>query len=376
MDAVLSCEMGRLGRIGSVARAVVLEMRREDVTFMAASIAYHALVSMLPILFLLVLVVSTFGSAELVDTVLGLTRSFLPTAGRQIIVDALRNATGDAGLSVIGVGVLLWGTSKIFRAMDAAFAEIYDTRRDNSLLAQFRDAFVVLGTLVVIAVGAALFGTVVRIPPTVPFAESLADLVAVLGLAVAFVPIFSVFPDTDVSVREAVPGVVVAALGWAALEWLFHLYAAFTNKPDIYGLVGTLLLLVTWLYAGSLMLLVGASVNATLAGRDGKREAERRSKRTFGRRITDADSFGRRLDDLVHRADAADVSAEEIRRALRQRADEVGDSDGESNSGRERNSNEKSNSNGESNSDEESIGASGAGEPTATERTEREHERR
>nr|WP_255457496.1 YihY/virulence factor BrkB family protein [Halorussus sp. JP-T4] len=250
-------------------------MRREDVTFMAASIAYHALVSMLPLLFLLVLVVSTFGSAELVDTALGLTRSFPPTTGRRIVIDALRNATDDTGLSVIGI-----------------------------------------------AVGAVLFGTVVRIPPTVPFAGSLADLVGALALAVAFLPIFSVFPDTGVSLREAAPGVVVAALGWAALEWLFHRYVAFTNKPDIYGLVGTLLL-VTWLYAGSLVLLVGASVNATLAGRDGKREAERRSRRTFGRRVTDAGSFADRLDDVVHRADSAGVSAEEIRRTLRQRADDV-----------------------------------------------------
>ncbi len=313
-----------------MARAVVLEMRREDVAFMAASIAYHALVSMLPILFLLVLVVSTFGSAELVDTALGLTRSFLPATGRRIVLDALRNATGDAGLSVVGVAVLLWGTSRIFRAMDAAFAEIYDTARDNSLPAQLRDAVVVLGTLAAIAVGAVLFGTVVRIPPTVPFAESLADLVAILGLAVAFVPIFTVFPDTGVSVREAAPGVVVAALGWAALERLFHLYVAFTNKPDVYGLVGTLLLLVTWLYVGSLVLLAGASVNATLAGRDGRRAAARRSKRQFGRQVTDADSFARRLDGLVEEARTADVPAAELRRALRDRAEEVADGEGDS----------------------------------------------
>jgi membrane protein len=107
--------------------AVVQEMRREDITFMAASLAYHAFVSMLPILLLLTLVASVVGDAQLSASVMALTRALLPPACAQLVIDALRNASGSVGPSVVGVAGLLWKDSKIFRAMDVAFAEIYDT---------------------------------------------------------------------------------------------------------------------------------------------------------------------------------------------------------------------------------------------------------
>lgn len=316
---------GQFERVPSSIRAAVREMRREDITFMAASIAYHALVSLLPILLLLSLVLSATGRGRFVGTVVRLTTVFLPEAGQQVVANALGGATGNVGLSVVSVGVLLWGTSKIFRAMDAAFAQIYDTERKLSLVGQFSDALIVVLAVGGAAVVAVLFGSVVAVPDGVPFSWALDGLVAVLGLTVAFFPMYYVFPNIDVSVREVLPGVLVAAVGWTSLEWLFHLYASASSKPDIYGLLGTVLLLVTWLYVGGLVLLAGASVNATLSGRDGDPTTQRPGKRQFGREVRDVESFENRLDRLVAQADDADVSAADLREALRRRAEAVGD---------------------------------------------------
>ena len=315
---------GRFERVRTGMQVVVRETRREDITFMAASIAYHAFVSMLPILLLLTLFVSAFGSERFVASVIDLTTVVLPETGQQVVTDALRNATGSVGLSVVGIGVLLWGTSKIFRAMDAAFAEIYDTERKLSLLDQFRDALVVFFALALAILGAIVLGSFVAIPATVPFAGLLNGLVAVLGLAVAFLPIYYVFPNTDVSVREVLPGVLVAATGWVGLEVVFSLYVSFSNKPDIYGLLGTLVLFVTWLYVGGLVLLVGATVNATLGSHDGDRKTRRRGKRRFGKQVTDQDSFEARLDELVVDARDAGVSTAEVERTLRRQAEKAG----------------------------------------------------
>jgi membrane protein len=315
---------GRLGQVRSGVGAVIREIRREDVTFMAASIAYHAFVSMLPILLLLMLVVSTFGSERFTVSVVDMTTALLPASGQDVVTDALRNATANVGLSVVGVAVLLWGTSKIFRAMDAAFAEIYNTERKLSIVDQFSDAIVVLFALALAAIGMIVLGSFVHVPGTVPFAWALNSLIAVVGLAVAFFPIYYVFPNIDVSLREVVPGVLVAAVGWVGLKWIFNLYVSVSNKPDVYGLIGTLVLLVTWLYVGGLILLVGAAVNAVLSGRGVNRQPGKAGKRRFGRQITDADSFEGRLDELVSRADDAGIPADELRPILRQQANTLG----------------------------------------------------
>lgn len=314
---------GRLARLRSGVLAVVHEVRREDVTFMAASIAYHAFVSMLPVLLLLTVVVSTFGSDALVDTVVDLTAAALPQTGRAIVTEALRDASGGFGLSVVGVVVLLWGTSKVFRAMDAAFAEIYDTERELSIVEQVTDAVVVVLAIGGAAVSAVVLGASVALPRTVPFAPVVARVLAVLGLTVTLLPIYYVFPDVDLSLREVVPGVLVAAVGWVGLEVIFDLYVEVSSKPDVFGLLGSLVLLVTWLYVGGLILLVGAAVNATLAGRNVEGRTDAHDKRRFGRRIGDAEDLEARLDELVVRARDADLPDAEIRRVLARRAGET-----------------------------------------------------
>jgi membrane protein len=292
---------------------------------MAASIAYHAFVSMLPILLLLTLAVSAFGSGRVVAGVVNLPRAFLPETGRRVLTAALRDATGGVGLSAAGGVVLLWGASKIFRAMDAAFAEIYDTERELSRLDQFRNALVALSALALAVVGVVSLGSFVRIPPTVPLAGVLNGVASVVGLGVAFFPIYYVFPNTDVTVGEVLPGVLVAAAGWTGLERLFDLYVSMSNMPDVYGLLGTLVLLATWLYVGSLVLLVGATVNATVAGRGRHRAVRTPEKRRFGRRVSDAETFESRLAEVVAEAEDAGLAAEEVERTLRRRATAVGE---------------------------------------------------
>jgi len=309
---------GRLERVRSTARAVVYEVRSEDVTFMAASIAYHAFVSLLPILGLLTLVVSAVGSERLVDRILATTETVLPAAGQTVVSNAL-TASGGVGASVVGITVLLWGTFKIFRAMDAAFSEIYDTERRNSVLDQARDGVVVFLSFAVAVLAVLFLGTWIDVPGSGSIQWLLDRLLAVAGLAVALVPMYYVFPDLDVGLREVVPGVVVAAAGWTTLEWAFRWYVALSSKPDVYGIVGALLLLVTWLYVGSVLLLVGAAVNSTLAGRAGDRTRKPTGKR-FGRQVTDADSFDDRVGLLVARAREAGVPDGAIRRSLRRRA--------------------------------------------------------
>jgi len=75
-------------------------------------------------------------------------------------------------------------------------------------------------------------------------------------LVVACFPIYYLFPDTTLTVREALPGAVFAAVGWTLL----------TTGSQLYGVIGGVLLLVTWVYFAGQLLLVGASLNAVLSG--------------------------------------------------------------------------------------------------------------
>lgn len=263
--------MGVGTEVRRIARETWREVRDENVTFMAGSIAYYAFVSILPLLVFALVVLAAVDNAAFTARLSALTESFLTPYARDLLTESLDAAAAQTGTSVIGVVTVLWGMTRIFRGLDVAFSEIYSSHPDNSLVATFEN-----GIVVFLALGVALTAFVVAgsIAPNVPFQSVVNPLLLVVGLAIAFVPIYYVFPDVDLTVWEILPGVLFAALGWTALEAVFQGYVSYATRYEtIYGTLGSAFLLLIWLYFSGLVLLVGGVLNAVLAGRTGDEHA-------------------------------------------------------------------------------------------------------
>lgn len=252
--------------MGQFLRALYTEVRAERVTFMAGSIAYYAFISLLPFLLVLLLLLTEFGDPETASRVVAAIGTYFSPNASGLLTEVVEGARRDTSLSILGVLTLLWGALKIFRGLDTAFSDIYESEAENTLVDTFTDAAVVLLALVVGLLVVGLASTQLSFGDGVG-SDVLAGGAAVVALSVVFLPVFYVFPDEDVTVREVVPGTVLAAVGWTALESLFRYYVAFTGTSETFGVVGTILLIVTWLYFNGLVLLVGAAMNAVLAGR-------------------------------------------------------------------------------------------------------------
>ena len=260
------------GGIVRVTRQTIRGVRDDRITFIAASLAYYAFVSLIPLMLLAVVGASLFGGEEFALSLANRAAgAFGPEAGR-LVRETLANTAGQAGAGVVGTAVLLWSGLKLFRGMDVAFSTVYGSPLPDSILAQVRNGVVTLGAVgvgiaVTVAVGVAL----AVLDPTlvvanVDLANVLGNLLLVAGLTVAFLPLYY-FLAGKVTVREALPGALFAAVGWTALESGFRFYAAKAGAYEGYGVLGAVLLLVTFLYFGGLILLVGVVLNAVLAGR-------------------------------------------------------------------------------------------------------------
>ena len=246
-------------------KRVFSDVSEKNVTFMAGGIAYNALVSLVPTLLLLLFVVSAFGGG-LETRIVAIARQWLPIPIANVIEQVFRDDSSVAGASFVGLVVLVWGTLKIFRSLDTAFSEIYETEAKNSLVDQLKDGVVVLVALVV-AVVATVGASVAfsAFSDTIPFVGVLTPIVLVVGLGVAFLPMYYRFPDTDLGVGDVLPGVAFAAVGWALMQALFQVYLAFKD-PSSGGFFGGVLVVVTYLYFSGLVLLVGAVINAVVGG--------------------------------------------------------------------------------------------------------------
>jgi YihY family inner membrane protein len=79
-----------------------------------------------------------------------------------------------------------------------------------------------------------------------------------------FLVVFERLPNRPMSFRQAFPGALLTALFWEAARSLFtHLLPLF-NYRQIYGSIGVVVALMTWVYISSAIMLFGAQVSRSL----------------------------------------------------------------------------------------------------------------
>lgn len=251
----------------TVVRAVVQEVGRQNLPFLAASLAFYAFVSLLPLLLLVLVVASLVAGDAVSERLVALTRQYLSPTGQELLATAITDAAGWVGSSILGFLVLVWSAFQIFRGIDIAFAQLYGTTADQSIVHGLRDAIVGLFAIAIALFASAASGVAVALFPHVPYISAFSPLLLIAGLMMVFFPLYYVFPNVEMSPREVLPGTLLAAVGWAILNSLFGFYVSVTTLADVFGVIGGALLFLLWLYGGALVLLLGAVVNVVLAGR-------------------------------------------------------------------------------------------------------------
>ncbi len=256
----------RVRRTVGISRAIVDTFRSAHVPFLAASIAYAAFVSLIPLLVLLALIATAIGGEALAASIVELTASYLSPAGQDLLAETLDRARAQTGLSVLSAIVLLWATLRLFRSLDLAFSLLYGTDEQMRFVQQLLDGVLVLGAMLVAFAGTVGVTVLLALLPPIPHSEFLSTIALVGFLTVTLFPLYYVFPDRPVTVRDVLPGTVVAALGWTALEVGFGLYVQLSSTNELYGVIGGVILVITWLYFGALIVLLGATINVVVGG--------------------------------------------------------------------------------------------------------------
>ncbi len=307
----------RIGNAVGVVRSVAETASDEQVTFLSAAVAYYAFVSLIPLLVLGVAVSTAVGSVGLVDAVVESMSQFLSTSGQEALRDTLTSDRGRASASVASLLLLTWSALKLFRGLDVAFSKVYGADEVESLPEQIVDALIVLVTVPLAVAAAVVLAVVLPLLTVIPYVTAISGLTLPIALALVFLPAYYVFPDVDMTVREALPGAVFAAIGWTLLAQGFRLYTAYAGGGEVYGILGGALLLVTWLYFGGIVITLGAVFNAVLSDRHGDDDSPE-PEREPPNEAPDVAELGAEIEELRAELDAKTVSKSELQADLKQ----------------------------------------------------------
>jgi YihY family inner membrane protein len=253
----------------------------EDSLMVSASIAYHSLLAIFPLLLLLLGVSGIYiRRLELVGQLAVVLQRYLPVRTDFIMQNLVGISRAYGRVGLLSFLLLLWSSSGVFLPLEKALNRAWNVERERSwwrsrLMAL--ELALVVGCLILISATLVsleiLFRNWLRLllglslRPLVTLLYHLMTALSTFAVAlVAFVVLFERLPNRDMRFRQAFPGALLTAVLWEAARLLVTIFLPFFNYRQVYGSIGVVVALMTWSYISSAVMLFGAQVSRALYG--------------------------------------------------------------------------------------------------------------
>lgn len=249
-----------------------------DLFTSAAAMSYFGLMALFPALLLMLAI----GNQVTAATEL-LTRAVdvYPGSGKFLRETIRSMSSVSSGVVVTCVIVVLWAGSWVFAVIERALNRIWGT---TSRTFWHGRALTIgmIGIIGVLLASSVLITSIVvglreiagRLSPRQmarypillsvgsAFWQGIFAILSLLVTVVLFVIIYRFMPKAEVTLRDTLPGAILAGILWEVAKYVFALSVNYFHYDQIYGSVGAVVAVLTWSYFSSLILLFGAQLTA------------------------------------------------------------------------------------------------------------------
>jgi membrane protein len=262
-----------------ILKRVFIRMGNDNLTLVAAGVAFYGLLAIFPALGALVAIYGLVADPNNVMKTAADISSFIPAEAAKLITDALQKLVTASKPSlnmtaIVAIAIALFsarsGMSSLMTGLNIA-CEVPEKR--SFIMQQVIALGLTLGAVIFAVVALATVAgvpVVLKFLPLAGFTETLISvlrwpLLAVLifiGLAV----IYRFAPSVELPQWRFVSrGAIAAAILWIAGSALFSLYVSkFGDYDATYGSLGAVAILMLWLWLSALIVLLGATVDAEI----------------------------------------------------------------------------------------------------------------
>jgi membrane protein len=245
-------------------------------THLAAMIAYFALLSFVPLLFLAVSLLGLTGRADESSYLVTELKRVFPGTSISTIVHAVREIQKNAAaLGIFGGAALLWTSLSLFSALESAFNIVYGRPNRSFLHGKALAVLLMLASLVTLLLGLLMgsigFDVLKRYAPGFIgngyVAYTLSVAASLVAVFIFLVAVYYLLTNVKLTFREVLPGAVFASVALEATFQVLPLYLRVSgNVVAIKVFAGPALLLI-WLYVMANVIVFGAEVNCWLRRR-------------------------------------------------------------------------------------------------------------
>lgn len=258
------------------------EVERDQLTVLAAGLAFYAILSVFPMILAIVSIYGLFAPPEAIQRHLAAVFDVMPAAAAELVrgqVEELVQSRAQLGLGLIlSLGAVLWSTSTGMSSLVRGIDIAYSSRRNRGMvhtriLALMLSLGLVGVALIVLAL-AAVLPVVLNAIDAGRWLRWLLQLtrwpfMATLVIG-SLITVYRVAPEPRPRGHwlESMPGAVLATLLWLVGSAAFSAYASrFGTFNETYGALGAVVVFMLWLWLSAFCVLLGAELNAVLARR-------------------------------------------------------------------------------------------------------------
>ncbi len=255
------------------------EMQSDRLLSIAGGVAFFVLLSIFPAITALVSAYGRFFNAATITNNISLLQDVVPQNVLTIVHEQVSRIASNSGRAlnigiVAGILVSLWSTMSGVKAMIDALNVIYEQKESRGFikLNLVALAFTLSGfAVLLLAITAVVVMPLVLSPlGLIGATDTLSRivrwpamlLVLLLGLSL----LYRYGPDRRVARWQWVSvGSIFAAVTWVAASYLFSWYlSSFANYNATYGSLGAVVGLMIWLWISTIVVLLGAELNAEI----------------------------------------------------------------------------------------------------------------
>lgn len=252
------------------------QFHENDLFTSAAAMSYFGLMALFPVLLLLLALSNEIAAAT---ELLSQAVDVYPGSG-EFLRETIRSLSHvSKGVVITCVILVLWAGSWVFAVIERALNRIWGATSRTFLhgraltIGMIGIAGLLLSSSVLItSILVALREIAARLSPRQiarypvllsvgsVFWQGVFAAVSLLVTVVLFVLIYRFMPRAEVTLRDTIPGAVLAGLLWELAKYFFAWTLSYFHYDQIYGSVGAVVAVLTWSYVSSLILLFGAQL--------------------------------------------------------------------------------------------------------------------
>lgn len=272
--------------IGKLLHTTFQQWFNDNVSQMAAALAFYTAVSTAPLVVIVVAIAGFFYSERAAEgELIQQMKHIMGSEGAKFIELVVENAnqpTTGSIASLLSIGVLLWGATNVFAQLQFSLNTIWhvEPHPERGIIGFVRNrllsfgmvlgiGFLLLVSLIFSAILSALITSFSYLLPGITWFWPLVNfLISFLVITALFALILKLLPDVHSAWRDIWIGAVATALLFTLGQFALSLYLG--TQGSAYGIAGSLVAYLLWIFYSAQILFIGAEFTQVYASRYGQ----------------------------------------------------------------------------------------------------------